>query len=45
MPKQVVSIIIFLKRSINNKRDVSQDSCMLTVGDVFSSSLNVFLSL
>jgi hypothetical protein len=42
MPKQAVSTVIFLKRFTSNKKDISQDSCMLIVGDVYSSLLNVF---
>jgi hypothetical protein len=34
----------FDQRSASNKRDVSQDSCVLAVGEVFSSLLNVYLS-
>ena len=33
-----------LKTSTSNKREISQDSCMLTIGDVFSYLLNVYLS-
>jgi hypothetical protein len=32
----------FSQRSTSNKKDISQDSCVLIVGDVFSSSLNGF---
>jgi hypothetical protein len=42
MPKQAVSTVIFLKRSTSNKKDISQYSCVLIVGDVYSSSLNGF---
>jgi hypothetical protein len=34
----------FYQRSTSNKRDVSQDSRVLAVGEVFSSLLNVYLS-
>jgi hypothetical protein len=34
----------FYQRSTSNKRDVSQDSRVLTIGEVFSPLSNVYLS-